>query len=304
MTQHVCAALLFLTVPASATEPVAPAKVTSLIVRTDRVTLVHLRPDFESIIRLPEPVTSVLVGNPDLFQTEHSEGEPDYVYVHPNTRKPSQSNLLIATQSGLHVELELINDGSDADRGPVDFLLEYKKPSGFVVFDTPPQDPNPKSLPIPEEPLPTSNRAPGAPHSVLGSEHSGLGSEYGRQRALLEPQWEKWDRKSIETALGEVEQFENRVAVAFSVRNVSGRPIEIVPPQIQIAGMKLKRNKKKGINVTADQLNIRDYKISSTRLEPGERVDGAVSSTGRTTSSPRKTFFSNSPKRTRSTSRS
>lgn len=34
--------------------------------------------------------------------------------------------------------------------------------------------------------------------------------------------------------------------------------------------------KKKGANITADQLEIRDFRLSTTRLEPGARADGVV----------------------------
>ncbi len=92
------------------------------------VTLLHLRPEFESTIRMPEDITSVILGNPGRFKAEHNEGEPEYVYVKPITKDAAQSNLLIATKSGQHVTLELISDGlaSDSSTQPVDFLIEYR----------------------------------------------------------------------------------------------------------------------------------------------------------------------------------
>jgi hypothetical protein len=42
------------------------------------VTDLHLRPRFTTTIRLPEPVTSVAVGAPTIFEVEHSDQEPDW----------------------------------------------------------------------------------------------------------------------------------------------------------------------------------------------------------------------------------
>src|SRR5487761_1121889 len=111
------------------------ARVATITIHADEVTPLHLRPEFESVIHMPEAVTSVVLGSPGLFQAEHNEGEPDYVYVKPITQGPAQSNLLIATKSGEHVTLELISDGS-ADAGsaqPIDFLIEYRASRGFLI---------------------------------------------------------------------------------------------------------------------------------------------------------------------------
>jgi hypothetical protein len=57
--------------------------------------------------------------------------------------------------------------------------------------------------------------------------------------------------------------------------NRSDQPVEIVPPQIQITDRKLKKNKE-GKGITSDQLQVREYRLSKTRLEPGERADGVA----------------------------
>jgi hypothetical protein len=62
------------------------------------------------------------------------------------------------------------------------------------------------------------------------------------------------------------------------VLNPTDHAVEIVPPQIQISGQsqQKKGKRKKGANITADQLEIRDFRLSTTRLEPGARADGVV----------------------------
>ena len=99
------------------------------------MTVLHLRPEFESTIRMPEEVTSVILGSPGEFKAEHSEASPDYVYVKPITKEPAQSNLLIATKSGQHVTLELVSDGASVanQSQPVDFLIEYRASRSFLI---------------------------------------------------------------------------------------------------------------------------------------------------------------------------
>src|ERR1700730_4050315 len=97
-----------------ASGPAVGARVATVTINPNEVTLLHLRPEFESTIRMPEEVTSVILGSPGSFKTEHNEGEPEYVYVKPITKEAAQSNLLIATKSGQHVALELVSDGASA----------------------------------------------------------------------------------------------------------------------------------------------------------------------------------------------
>jgi hypothetical protein len=102
--------------------------------------------------------------------------------------------------------------------------------------------------------------------------------EYQQQQRINTPDWSKWENKQIETSLGDVRQWENQVAVCYSVLNPTDHAVEIVPPQIQISGQiqQKKGKKKKGVDITADQLEIRDFRLSTTRLEPGARADGVV----------------------------
>ena len=96
----------------SAADTPVGARVATITINPREVTVLHLRPEFESTIRMPEEITSVILGSPGEFKAEHSEGEPEYVYVKPITKEPAQSNLLIATGSGQHVTLELVSDGA------------------------------------------------------------------------------------------------------------------------------------------------------------------------------------------------
>lgn len=254
-----------------ASEPAVSARVATVTISPNEITTLHLRPNFESSIRMPEEITSVILGSPGTFKAEHSEGEPEYVYVKPITKEPAQSNLLIATKSGQHVTLELINDGTVANgtTPPVDFLIEYRAARSFLIgFDA-------VSM-ISPQPVEKASRPAAKPaHEASGTAiPSALDVEFEQQQRINAPAWAKWDGKQIETSIGDIRQWSNQTVVSYSIYNNSDKPVEIVPPQIQISGRMAK--KKEGKGISSDQLEIRDFRLSATRLEPGGRVDGVV----------------------------
>lgn len=257
-----------------ASEPPVKARVETLIIRPEEITPLHLRPGFISTIRMPEEINSVALGSRGDFTADHSEGEPRYVYVKPITKDPAQSNLVIATRSGLHVTLELISDGSgdDSTAQPVDFLLEYSLPHTFLISPASESaTPDPKdSEATPRIPSAENTRA------LVITRPSELDTEYELQTRINSPAWTKWDGQQVETSLGDIRQWGNRTIVSYSIYNSSDHPVEIVPPQVQIAGHKRKKKKKEGKAVISDQLEVRYYRISATRLGPGERVDGVA----------------------------
>jgi hypothetical protein len=208
------------------------------------------------------------------FKAEHNEGEPEYVYVKPITKLAAQSNLLIATKPGQHVTLELVSDGTGIPNQsqPVDFLIEYRSARSFLISsDTgaPATPAAPAKVPARE----TMSGDVGSGSAPL----SNLDEEFRQQQRVNAPKWTKWEEKQIETSIGDMRQWSNETVIAYSVLNNSDQPVEIVPPQIQITGRKAtKKKKKEGKGIISDQLEIRDYRLSATRLEAGERADGVV----------------------------
>ncbi|MGC2501817.1 MAG: hypothetical protein WA400_06830 [Silvibacterium sp.] len=262
----------------NASGPIVAARVTTIVINPAEVTPLHLRPEFESTIRLPEEITSVILGSPGLFKAEHNEGEPEYVYVKPITKEPAQSNLLIATKSGQHVTLELISDGAAADSAepPVDFLIEYRASRSFLISSGP-------LLVYPAKPTGTTTEGAPAFRSTcegsisVSASGSALDEEFDQQARVNAPEWAKWDGKQIETSIGDIRQSSNEMVVSYSIFNSSDQAVEIVPPQIQITRRKVEvKKKKEGKGIISDQLEVRDYMLSATRLEPGGRADGVV----------------------------
>ncbi|HEY1255366.1 MAG TPA: hypothetical protein VGF01_11335 [Terracidiphilus sp.] len=247
-------------------------RVATITITPSEVTTLHLRPEFESTIHMPEEITSVILGSPGSFKAEHNEGEPEYVYVKPITKEAAESNLLIATKSGLHVTLELISDGAGGSGVdlPVDFLIEYRTSRSFLISGSAGAEHTRAE--------PTGIASYSAPPRISASVKplSAIDEEYELQMHINAPGWTKWEGKQIETSLGDIRQWSNETVISFSILNASGQPVEVVPPQIQISGRAVKKKKKEGKSLTADQLLIREYRLSTTRIEAGARADGVV----------------------------
>jgi len=256
-----------------AADNVIKPRVATITINPSEVTTLHLRPEFESTIHMPEEITSVILGSPGSFKAEHNEGEPEYVYVKPITKEAAESNLLIATKSGLHVTLELVSDGVGAGGSalPVDFLIEYRTSRSFLIAGsagTERERVEPTGIAMSSN----QSRIPATAKPL-----SAIDEEYELQMRVNAPDWTKWEGKQIETSLGDIRQWSNQTVISFSILNDSDHPVEIVPPQIQISGRAAKKKKKKeGKSLTADQLLIREYRLSTTRIEAGARADGVV----------------------------
>ena len=59
--------------------------VTAARVEDGAVTVLHLAPGYTTSVRLPEEISSVVIGNPASFKAEHSEAEPRLVFFKPTT---------------------------------------------------------------------------------------------------------------------------------------------------------------------------------------------------------------------------
>ena len=104
-------------------------------IRDGQVTTVFLAPRYVTAIRMPEPINSVVVGDPASFSAEHSDREPNLVFVKPITTKAAQTNLLISSTRGLQASLLLISRGEPKEEGQpaVDFLMRYKPAGQFMI---------------------------------------------------------------------------------------------------------------------------------------------------------------------------
>lgn len=262
----------------------------------EKVITLRLNPRVATSIRMPEPVNSVVLGDPENFQAEHSEHEPELVTVKPVAARPAQTNLLITTTLGHQVNLLLVSSGEQtAGTQTVDVLLAYGKPTGgsFLVEENPFSasliaetqrlDMQAKAtdsvLPTPQlaSLVALTKTAPiGGSGGIDEKSTPVLDKLLDRQKQAALPvlygqhpgQIEAGPR--VKAGVSEVLDEGEDVVVLFSVVNPAAHAIEILPPQVQLGG----KVKKKW--TTAEQMHVIDFRLSTRRLGAGQRADGVV----------------------------
>ena len=268
-----------------------------------------LAPRYVTAIRMPEPINSVVVGDPASFTAEHSDREPNLVFVKPITAKEAQTNLLISSTRGLQASLLLISRGEPKEEGlpAVDFLMRYK-PAGLFMIQ-PADSPSamiPQTLTVgtttvssasglSARVVPASLTARGVlkerPASLATAaanstklDRPALDDLLDRQRRAplpvlygQKPGISPPGKELVKTGVSEVIDQGSEVVALFSAMNVQEPCRRIDAPQIQLGGMK-KSGKivRKSRWSTAEQLSVTDFRISRRRLGPGERADGVV----------------------------
>ena len=236
------------------------ARIVRLTLDTQSVTVLHLRPGYVSSVRLPEDVISVVLGNPSTFKAEHSEAEPRLVFLKPTTASRAETNALITTRTGHEISLHLVSAGNSERTGAVDFVLQYDLPHSFLLGNSQSSFVIGETKSVVPEPLP----------STVGSTPAISTPEPLRPQRDPNPLWQG---KLLQVAVGRITEKDQQMTVEFSVLNASSKTIELLPPQIQLAGKSNEKHKK---TVKADPVPIKDYTMTIRRLPPGARADGVV----------------------------
>ena len=305
-TQLLGMVLLLVAAISLAQQPSIDPQVRNKPTADHKITAVELKAHFVTAIRVPEPVNSVVVGDPALFQVEHSEHEPETVFVKALTTEASESNLLISTIKGRQISILLVNHGHGSTPSKVDFLLRYHNASGFMIEP----DPVPFALvaqttslnktpavssiePVAQTAglaapaamlIPTSLQSPATSEAASDSKADSLDSLLERQKlaplpVLYSEHMESDEVKGarLRAGISEVLDGGQQVIVLFSVVNTSKHPILLMPPQIQLGGRgrsgKLIKRERWS---TAEQLPVMDSRLSKRRIAPDERADGVV----------------------------
>jgi len=284
----------------SATKPTSPVLIAPvsggakldpvILTRTgldEKIITLQLSPRVATSIRMPEPVNSVVIGDPEHFQAEHSEHEPELVTVKPVSTEPLQTNLLITTTLGHQVNLLLISSGQqNGGTQKVDLLLKLGRPTGesFLVeespfsasliaetkrLDIPSKQADAAQMKPPAELAKTSGTVDGKSSTALDrlldrQKQAALPMLYGQHPGEIEA------GQRIKAGVSEVLDEGQDVVVLFSAVNPANHAIEILPPQVQLGG----KVKKKW--TTAEQLHVIDFRLSTRRLGAGQRADGVV----------------------------
>jgi hypothetical protein len=253
-------ALCVLTYEVLAQNEPPQAHIVSLTLDPQSVTVLHLHPGFVSSVRLPEEVSSVVLGDPAGFKGEHSEAEPRLVFFKPTSPKPARSNALISMRSGREVSLTLVSDGVAAHPEPVDYVLEYQPQRTFLIPAAHP------SVLIGESKT-LGDERPANPKSTPEPDTDGQ-SASPRLAAPLE-----WRGRELRVAVGRTEEKGSDMTVAFSIANNSSRTVELLPPQVQLSGTAKQKHHKA---IKAEPIAVKDYRLAARRLPPGATTEGAV----------------------------
>src|SRR5438270_1497005 len=257
---HLITPFAYLTL-ALAQADVGSGRIISLSLDSRTITTLQLRPGFVTSVRVPEPVSSVVLGDPGAFKAEHSEAEPQLVVFKPSTATPCHSNALITTRTGREVSLSLISRGSSDKSAPIDYVLRYEPPHGMLIAGSHPTFLIEENKSIDPARLPNGREE----HVTDNSDDDALSA----QRNAVP----HWKGESLRVSIGTSAQDSDSVRVAFSVLNASPKTIELLPPQIELTDI-AKEHREKGIK--AEPVPIRSYRLTSRRLAPGERADGLV----------------------------
>jgi hypothetical protein len=236
--------------------------VTTLRVEDGSVTVVHLAPGYTTSVRLPEEISSVVIGNPASFKAEHSEAEPRLVFFKPTTGQPAESNALITTKSGQEISLHLVSAGKGVVNAQVDFLLEYRPPQGMLI------SPDKQSFLIAD--TRTLSTVTSSDRPAESKQSDPVAQQLERQKSLPTPSWQG---KNMLVALGDSLETNHQTMLSFSVLNDSKRVIELLPPQLELTGT---AHGNGGKRIKGDPVAIADYRMTTRRLKPGQRADGVI----------------------------
>lgn len=235
-------------------------RIVTIVADSDDVAVLRLRPGYVTSVFLPEEVNAIVVGDPGSFRAEHSESEPRLVTVKPTTPRAAETNLLVTTRSGRKVSLHLVSDGRSNNAGDVDFVLQYEESTSALIPVSRP------SLFIPDTKEVDSPAAANGSSGVIGPAER----ELILQCSLPAP---NFVGKAIRVSVGRLTEAENAMIVGFSVLNASSQSIELLPPQIELAGPQRKQHDR---SIKAEPVALKQYQLTMRHLAPGARADGVV----------------------------
>jgi len=247
---------------AAAQSELPQARIVNLSVDPEQILVLHLRPGYVSSVRVLEEVSSVVLGDPGAFKGEHSDAEPQLVFFKATTAKPAQTNALITTKSGREIPLSLVSPGKSDASEVVDYVLNYEHPHSFLITS------NHSIFVVGDTQSIASGDPPASPPIATPAAEQ-------RQQLLNVERLENphWEGKLLRVAVGPTTEKEQLMTVHFAVLNSSSRTVEVLPPQIQLAGTSKDKHRKA---IKAEPIAIKNYSITTRKLAAGARAEGQV----------------------------
>ncbi len=255
-------ALALLVAPGKSAQVDSPqARILSVKLDRGSVAVLHLKTGYITSVLLPEAVNAVVLGDPGKFKAEHSEAEPQLVFFKASSPRPAETNALITTRAGHVISITLTSAGVSAHSEPVDYILEYQRPRSFLIESL-------RSSFVIGETRPFK-------HGDQPAENVGAQSNGDELNSVATHPTDRlhWEGKHLSVAVVETAENGQDMTVTFSVLNSTSRTVELLPPQIQLAGT---TKNKHGKAIKAEPVAIKQYKMATRRLEPGASTQGVV----------------------------
>ena len=126
-----CLWLAAVTATAGAQEVGVSPQVRTKTTADSKITEIELEAHFVTTIRLPEPVNSLVVGDPALFQVEHSEQEPALVFVKALTNEHARATCLSLPPRVARSAFSLSAVAEARMRPRLIFFFDTSNPEGF-----------------------------------------------------------------------------------------------------------------------------------------------------------------------------
>ena len=233
---------------------------------------IRLAPHVTTTIRLPEPVNSVVIGDPSLFQAEYSINESLFVFTRPTGSDPAQTDLVISTVRGRQFILLLRSRGVSPDEmeSAVDIVVLCQPSGAHFIEETFPSAIISETVSVANS-LTTSNVKGSA--TPEGISDTSLNEILERQRQL---RIVKLYGDHIRVGIGQVIESGSWLIVSFSVMNSKSDPVELVPPQVQLVGQSKPSSLHRRRSETVQQIPVEIYQWTLRRLKGGERTEGVV----------------------------
>lgn len=233
-------------------------KMRTAVFRSGSTITLRLSLGYVSAVHVPEPVSSIAIGDPSAFRAEHSEVEPELVFFKPLSAQPARSNADIVTRNGTVLTLALVSYGRAPAGSEIDFLVDCRRAVSAVVAGASDQ-----KLDRPAPPTSSSNW-----RDEERAQANAVEEEIRRQSKLSLA----LEGGGLQAAVGRSRELGNETIVAFSARNGSDAPIELLPPQMELSTEQTGKKRR----LISDPVPVLAYRISRRRLESGERADGVV----------------------------
>lgn len=290
--------------------PIKPAIVEETLSSASIYTI-HLRPLFTTGVKFPDEVTGVAVGAPSLVDAEHNKNLPNLVFIKPETEAAFNSDVIVSLISGATVTLHVISAGAKGSNAPVDFMVDYSHKSSLLRGPAPDMSmfraadgevgragafagvvdplggsnipaglvPTPSTVVEKDPPAsgPAFINAPGSLLEAMYEEQVKVGAPVflsGTDYAHIYPV-DKHATSELAVSLGRMVEDGNTMTLSFSVQNRSKHWVELMAPHLEFADPKKKPSKKHPRSISL-QLPVDNYILSTEKLAPGERMDGAV----------------------------